>query len=382
MEVAPDQKIAESGAIHSPVRDKRTSTVLLQRGQRLAGPLPKERNAMAMDSLVPAVQQNLQSQKMEKALALFALPFNDLLHKAHESYRRHWDVNTVQLSTLVSIKTGGCGEDCKYCGQSRHYSTAIEVTRLMETEDVRAAARQAKAAGASRLCMGAAWRALQDRNIEKIVRMIINVKKEGLETCATLGLLTAKQAISLKRSGLDYYNHNIDTSEEYYSKIISTRTFSERLRSLQNAHAAGLKVCSGGIIGIGESRTDRAAMLATLASLQPPPESVPINMLVPIPGTPLAEVERVKPLELVRTVAVTRLLIPGAQVRLSAGRTDLSDEAQALCFFAGANSLFYGDRLLTTDNPVEKKDWMLFAELGLRPGSIEKKSATEDLPEL
>ncbi len=331
---------------------------------------------MAIDPVVPAVQPNIQSQTTENVLALFALPFNDLLHKAHEVYRRHWDVNTVQLSTLLSIKTGNCVEDCKYCAQSRHYSTSIEITPLMETEDVRAAARQAKAAGASRLCMGAAWRALQNRNLEKIMSIIRNVKEEGLEACATLGSLTAAQATSLKNSGLDYYNHNIDTSEEYYSKIISTRPFSERLRSLQNAHAAGLKVCSGGIIGIGESRTDRAAMLASLARLQPPPESVPLNMFVPIPGTPLADVERVKPLELVRTVAVTRLLMPGAQVRLSAGRTDLSDEAQALCFFAGANSLFYGDRLLTTDNPVEKKDWVLFAELGLRPGPIEKRTTS------
>ena len=329
---------------------------------------------MARDNTVQTFFFNQQLNKTEESLALFALPFNDLLYKAHTVYRRHWDVNTVQLSTLLSIKTGGCGEDCKYCGQSRHYNIALEATRLMETEDVRIAARQAKAAGASRLCMGAAWRTLQDRYLEKIVSMIRNVKKEGLETCVTLGLLTATQAKVLRESGLDYYNHNLDTSEEYYSQIISTRTFSDRLDSLRNAQAAGLKVCSGGIIGMGESRTDRATMLATLASLQPSPESVPINMLVPIPGTPLADAEGVTSLELVRTVAVTRLLMPSAQVRLSAGRKALSNEAQALCFFAGANSLFYGDRLLTTDNPMEEKDRTLFAELGLRPGRIEERN--------
>ncbi|VBB69849.1 Biotin synthase [invertebrate metagenome] len=318
---------------------------------------------------------NHQLRIQEEAVALFALPFNDLLHQAHETYRRHWDVNTVQLSTLLSIKSGGCGENCKYCSQSSHYHTSIEVTQLMEPTEVRTAARKAKAAGASRLCMGAAWRALQDRHLGRVADMITSVKEEGLESCVTLGLLTAAQATLLKEAGLDYYNHNIDTSEEYYSKVVSTRTFNDRLNSLRNAHAAGLKVCSGGIIGMGESRIDRAIMLATLANLQPPPESVPINMLVPITGTPLAASEKLNPLELVRTIAVTRLLIPGAWVRLSAGRTSLSDEAQALCFFAGANSIFYGDRLLTTDNPVVRADQMLLAELGLRPGAVEGKTS-------
>ncbi|KAF0119134.1 MAG: bioB [Rhodospirillaceae bacterium] len=307
----------------------------------------------------------------EETLALFALPFNDLLHQAHEVHRRHWDVNAIQLSTLVSVKTGGCGEDCKYCGQSGHYDTSVEATRLMDPDTVREAARKAKAAGASRLCMGAAWREMRDRDLARVADMITAVKAEGLESCVTLGLLTAAQAAVLKEAGLDYYNHNIDTSEEYYDQVISTRTFKERLDTLHNVREAGLKVCSGGIIGMGEGRADRAAMLTTLASLQPPPESVPINRLVPIPGTPLATVEQIEPLELVRTIAVARLLMPKARVRLSAGRTSLNDEAQALCFFAGANSIFYGDRLLTADNPVEEADRMLFAKLGLRPDEIQ-----------
>ena len=349
--------------------------IYLLKSRPATGPLTSERDrlVMAMDTVA---SDNPRQRATEKALALFALPFNDLLYKAHEVYRRYWDVNTIQLSTLLSIKTGGCGEDCKYCGQSRHYNTSVDVTQLMELADIHAAACQAKASGARRFCMGAAWRALPDKHLEEIISIIKSIKKEGLETCVTLGLLTAAQAKLLKEAGLDYYNHNIDSSENYYSKIVSTRTFHERLQSLQNAHAAGLKVCSGGIIGMGESRTDRAAMLATLASLQPPPESVPINMLIPIAGTPFADIERIKPLELVRTVAVTRLLIPGAQVRLSAGRAVLSDEAQALCFFAGANSLFYGDRLLTTDNSTENKDQMLFAELGLRPGQTEERATS------
>ena len=304
----------------------------------------------------------------EEALALFVLPFNDLLHQAHEVHRRHWDVNAIQLSTLVSVKTGGCGEDCKYCGQSGHYETSVEASRLMDPGTVRDAARKAKAAGAGRLCMGAAWREMRDRDLARVAEMIAAVKAEGLESCVTLGLLTAAQATVLKEAGLDYYNHNIDTSEEYYENVISTRTFKDRLDTLHNVRDAGLKVCSGGIIGMGEGRADRAAMLTTLAGLQLPPESVPINRLVPIPGTPLAHVEQIEPLELVRTVAVARLLMPKARVRLSAGRTSLNDETQALCFFAGANSIFYGERLLTADNPVEKADRALFAKLGLRPG--------------
>ncbi|KAF0136906.1 MAG: bioB, partial [Rhodospirillaceae bacterium] len=315
------------------------------------------------ESVVPSPHQRVWTS--EAALALFALPFNDLLHRAHETHRRHWDVNAVQLSTLLSVKTGGCGEDCKYCGQSGHYDTPVEATKLMDPAEVRTAARQAKATGSSRLCMGAAWRTLRDRDLPHIADMITAVKDEGLESCVTLGLITAAQATQLKKAGLDYYNHNIDTSEAYYDQVISTRTFQDRLDTLHNVRIAGLKVCSGGIIGMGESRTDRAAMLVTLANLQPPPESVPINMLVPIPGTPLADVERTEPLELVRTIAVARFLMPGARVRLSAGRTALSDEAQALGFFAGANSIFYGNRLLTTDNPVAETDQVLFAKLGL-----------------
>lgn len=304
-------------------------------------------------------------QATEDALILFSLPFNDLLYLAHETHRRHWNVNKIQLSTLLSIKSGGCSEDCKYCSQSIYYDTQVEETKLLELSAVRAAARHAKATGASRLCMGAAWRSLHERNLEHITKMITIVKNEGLESCMTLGLLTETQASSLKEAGLDYYNHNIDTSDQHYSQIISTRTFKDRLETLYNVRSAGLRVCSGGIIGIGESRTDQAQMLATLASLQPPPESVPINMLVPMPGTPLSNATQTDPLELIRTLSVTRILIPKARVRLSAGRTFLSDEAQALCFFAGANSIFYGNYLLTAENPTKEIDQKLFAKLGL-----------------
>lgn len=306
----------------------------------------------------------------EEVGAFFALPFNDLLHKAHEVHRRHWDPNAIQLSTLVSVKTGGCGEDCKYCGQSGHYHADIQPAKMMPKEQVMEAALAAKAAGASRLCMGAAWRNPRDRDMPVLVEMIEEVKAQGLETCVTLGMLTDEQAGTLKAAGLDYYNHNIDTSEEYYDKIITTRTFDDRLETLRAVRAAGLKVCSGGIVGMGEGREDRAGMLTTLANMAPPPESIPINMLVPIPGTPLEKVDRIDPLELVRTIAVARIVMPHSRVRLSAGRSAMSDEIQALCFFVGANSIFYGERLLTAGNPVEEQDRALFAKLGLKSTAV------------
>jgi len=302
----------------------------------------------------------------QEILDLFALPFNDLLHRAHEAHRRHFDPNTVQLSTLLNIKTGGCQEDCKYCAQSVHYDTGLGAGRLLDRDEIGAAAAQAKAAGAARFCMGAAWRELKDRDLPRIAAIIADVKALGLETCMTLGMMTPAQAEALQAAGLDYYNHNIDTSEEYYANIITTRSFRDRLDTIASVRNAGIKVCSGGIIGMGEARSDRAGMLLTLATLDPHPESVPINMLVPIEGTPLGLTAPLDPFELVRTIAVARILMPRAYVRLSAGRRALNDEAQALCFFAGANSIFYGDRLLTTENPDHEKDLALFDRLGLQ----------------
>lgn len=298
-------------------------------------------------------------------LDVFAQPFADLMFQAQSAHRRHWDPNSVQLSTLLSIKTGGCVEDCKYCAQSASYETGLPASRLMDGAVVRDAARRAKASGASRFCMGAAWRELKDRDLEAITAMVREVKEMGLETCMTLGMVTHEQARALADAGLDYYNHNVDTSPEFYGRVITTRTYDERLKTLESVRRAGMKVCAGGIIGMGEGRDDRAGMLETLATLNPHPESVPINMLVPIPGTPLGDVEAIEPLELVRTIAVARVLMPASYVRLSAGRKSLSDEAQALCYLAGANSIFYGDMLLTTDNPDVAADRDLFDRLGL-----------------
>lgn len=299
-------------------------------------------------------------------LDLFRLPFNDLLDRAHRVHRENWDVNAIQTSTLVSVKTGGCAEDCKYCGQSSHFETKLEATKLMPLEEVMDAARKAKAAGAGRLCMGAAWRNPKDRDMKPLLDMVSGVKALGLETCMTLGMLSAEQADALKTAGLDYYNHNLDTSEEYYDQIVTTRTFEDRLETLSTVRGAGLKICSGGILGMGEGREDRASMLLTLVSLDPPPESVPINTLVPIAGTPLEDVPKLDPLELVRTIAVARILMPASRIRLSAGRRAMTDECQALCFFAGANSVFYGEKLLTADNQGEDEDDVLFEKLGLR----------------
>jgi biotin synthase len=303
----------------------------------------------------------------EEILDLFALPFNDLLHHAHATHRRHFDPNTIQLSTLLNIKTGGCQEDCKYCAQSAHYDTGLGAGRLLERDEIRRAAEQAKAAGAARFCMGAAWRELKDRDLSRIAAIIADVKALGLETCMTLGMMTPAQAAALRAAGLDYYNHNIDTSEEYYANIVTTRSYRDRLDTIASVRNAGMKVCAGGIIGMGEARSDRAGMLLTLATLDPHPESVPINLLVPIAGTPLGHAAPLDPFELVRTVAVARILMPRAHVRLSAGRRSLNDEAQALCFLAGANSIFYGDRLLTTENPDHERDLALFDRLGLQP---------------
>jgi biotin synthase len=304
-----------------------------------------------------------------EALTLLAEPLNDLLHAAQTVHRQHFDANAVQVSTLLSIKTGACPEDCAYCSQSIRYDTGLERQELMSVEEVTAAARRAKAAGATRFCMGAAYRGPKDRHLEPIAAMIREVKALGLETCATLGLLTEQQAGMLAEAGLDYYNHNLDTSEEFYSQVITTRSYSDRLTTLERVRRAGLKVCCGGILGMGETRADRAAMLVTLASLDPQPESVPINRLVAVPGTPLERMAPLDNFEFIRTIAVARIMMPRAHVRLSAGRTDFSDEMQALCFLAGANSIFYGDKLLTTDNPGEQHDHALFERLGLKPES-------------
>jgi biotin synthase len=297
--------------------------------------------------------------------ALFALPFNDLLFRAHTVHREHFDANGVQRSTLLSIKTGGCPEDCHYCPQSSRYDTVVQDEPLLTLEAVLEAARAAKAAGASRFCMGAAWRGPKQRDLDRVLDMVRQVKALGLETCATLGLLKDGQAEQLKDAGLDYYNHNIDTAPELYGTIIGTRTMDNRFDTLDKVREAGMKVCCGGIVGMGESRRQRAALIAELASMDPAPESVPINNLVRVPGTPLADVDALDPFEFVRTIAAARITMPTSFVRLSAGRLDMSDELQALCFFAGANSVFYGEKLLTTGNADVERDDALFAKLGL-----------------
>ena len=299
--------------------------------------------------------------------ALFALPFIDLLLKAQQVHRVHHEPNTVQMSTLLSIKTGACPEDCAYCPQSVRYDTGVEAEALMQVAAVREAAVRAKAAGATRFCMGAAYRSPKARELKVIAQMIGEVRALGLESCATLGMLTPAQAAELKAAGLDYYNHNLDTSAEFYGSIITTRTYEDRLDTLEAVRAAGLKVCCGGIIGLGESAADRAQLLRTLANLPQHPESVPINQLVKVAGTPLADAAAVDPFDFVRIIAVARILMPAAHVRLSAGREEMSDELQALCFMAGANSIFYGEKLLTTGNPDVERDRQLFARLGLAP---------------
>lgn len=296
---------------------------------------------------------------------LFELPFNDLLFRAHSIHRQHFDSNAVQLSTLLSIKTGACSEDCAYCSQSVRHHTEIPIEPMMDIESVRKAASHAKASGATRFCMGAAWRSPKDRDLDRVIDMVREVKALGLETCVTLGMLKRHQARRLADAGLDYYNHNLDTSPEYYREIIRTHTYEDRTETLQHVRDAGLKVCCGGIIGMGESLTDRMELLRQLANLSPYPESVPINELVPVAGTPLASADPIDPFDFVRCIAVARILMPAAHVRLSAGRTRMNDQLQALCFFAGANSIFYGQRLLTTDNPQVADDQSLLVRLGM-----------------
>ncbi len=303
---------------------------------------------------------------VDEVAALFELPFNDLLFRAQTVHREHFDPNAIQLSTLLSIKTGGCEEDCKYCPQSAHFDTGLKAEKLLPLTEVMEAARAAKASGATRFCMGAAWRSPKPRHIEQIGEMISEVKALGLETCLTAGMLEEGQAEQLKSAGLDYYNHNLDTAPEFYGQIITTRTYQDRLDTLERVRQQGMKVCSGGIVGMGETRRQRAGLIVQLANLNPYPESVPINNLVQVEGTPLAGTAELDPLEFIRTIAVARITMPRAMVRLSAGREQMPETMQALCFMAGANSMFYGDRLLTTSNPQAEKDRNLLDRLGMR----------------
>ncbi|KZC18539.1 MULTISPECIES: biotin synthase BioB [Rhodanobacter] len=308
--------------------------------------------------------------------ALFALPFNELLHRAHGVHRQHHDPNAVQVSTLLSIKTGGCPEDCAYCPQAARYDTGVAAQKLMDVDDVLVHARAAKAAGASRFCMGAAWRGPKDRDIPKVAAIVRAVKELGLETCATLGLLGDGHAQALKDAGLDYYNHNIDTAPEFYGEIIHTRDYRDRLETLEQVRDAGLKTCCGGIVGMGETREQRAGLLQALANLPEHPHSVPINQLVPVPGTPLGDAEPLDPFEFVRAIAVARILMPLSIVRLSAGRQQMDDAVQALCFFAGAGSIFHGEKLLTTGNPDVEADRALFRRLDLHAMEVAEEVAT------
>jgi len=307
----------------------------------------------------------------DEILGLFALPFNDLMFQAQSLHRRFFDPNQVQVSTLCSIKTGACPEDCKYCPQSARYDTGLERERLMAVEKVLEEARAAKAGGATRFCMGAAWRSPRNRDLGYVTDMVKGVKELGLETCMTLGMLDQNQARTLAEAGLDYYNHNLDTSPEYYGEVITTRTYQDRLETLDNVRQAGMKVCCGGIVGMGEEQTDRAGLLQQLATLPDHPESVPINMLVKVAGTPFADLDDMDPFEFVRTIAVARILMPKSHVRLSAGREDMNEQMQALAFLAGANSIFYGEKLLTTANPEANQDMRLFQRLGIRPEQSE-----------
>jgi biotin synthase len=304
---------------------------------------------------------------MQAARDLFGLPFSDLIFRAQTIHRTHFDPNEVQMSTLLSIKTGGCAENCGYCSQSSHFETGLKASKLMALDDVKTAAAQAKAGGASRFCMGAAWREPKDRDIDTICEMVQEVKALGMETCMTLGMLSPSQAKRLAEAGLDYYNHNIDTGPEYYEKVVTTRTMQDRLDTLDHVREAGMAVCCGGIVGMGESQDDRIGMLVTLANMPTPPESVPINALMPIRGTPLGNSHALEGIEFVRTIAAARIMMPKSVVRLSAGRETMSEETQALCFLAGANSIFIGTKLLTTANPAKDKDDALWEKLGIRP---------------
>ena len=316
--------------------------------------------------------------QIDEIKALFELPFNDLLFKAHSIHREIFDPNKVQVSSLLNIKTGACPEDCSYCSQSSKYDTGLEREMLMEVEEVLKQAQNAKNKGATRFCMGAAWRNPTDKSLDKVIPMIQGVKAMGMETCVTLGMLSPKQAAVLKEAGLDYYNHNIDTSKEHYSNVVSTRQFQDRLDTLEAVKDANINVCSGGILGMGETETDRASMLQSLANLEKHPDSVPINLLVPIPGTPFENVKPPSESEFVRTIAVARILMPNSVVRLSAGRLDMGEGMQALCFFAGANSIFYGEQLLTTDNPTVANDKLLFNRLGIN-SEDNQQSVAQDI---
>ncbi len=317
--------------------------------------------------LAPALTDIRTDWTREEIAALFALPFPELMFRAMAAHRRHFDPAEVQISTLLSIKTGGCPEDCAYCPQAAQYDTGVDASKLMNVEAVLADAARAKAAGASRFCMGAAWRSPKDRDLDAVCTMIEGVKALGMESCVTLGMLTGPQALRLKQAGLDYYNHNLDTSPEYYRHIISTRTYQDRLETLEHVRQSGLNVCCGGIVGMGESAADRTGMIHALATLPRHPESVPINALVAVEGTPAAKEARLDDLDFVRTIAVARITMPASMVRLSAGRESMSEQTQALCFLAGANSIFYGEKLLTTPNPQTGADQALFARLGLVP---------------
>jgi len=322
---------------------------------------------MSLTPVIPEPETLRHDWQRDEILALLDQPLSDLIYGAQRMHRRYFDPNRVQMSRLLSIKTGACPEDCGYCPQSAHHATDLEPERLLPLDEVTNAARAARDHGATRFCMGAAWRQPTDRHVEHVAAMVEAVRGLGLETCLTLGMLTAAQAERLRAAGLDYYNHNLDTSPEFYGQVITTRTYAERLETLANVRDVGIHVCSGGILGMGESRSDRAGLLEQLANLPRHPESVPINLLVQVPGTPLYGTEALDPLELVRVVATARLLMPGSYVRLAAGRTDMDDATQALCLIAGANSLFYGDRLLTTDNPGDDHDHQLLGRLGMAP---------------
>ena len=314
----------------------------------------------------PAAPLPVHRWTVSEVLALYDLPLMDLLFRAQQVHRAHFNANDIQRSTLLSVKTGGCSEDCSYCSQSARYDTELGRERLMPVDEVVAAARQAKEKGASRFCMGAAWRGPKEQDLERVMEMVREVKALGMQTCVTLGMLKDGQAQKLKDAGLDYYNHNLDTDKAFYGQVIKSHSHDDRLDTLDQVRDAGINVCSGGIIGMGETRKNRAALIVQLANLPTPPESVPINNLVPIPGTPLADVPALDPFEFVRTIAAARICMPTSWVRLSAGRQAMSDELQALCFLAGANSMFYGDHLLTTGNPEADRDDALFARLGLR----------------
>lgn len=317
--------------------------------------------------------------QLNEITELLELPFNDLLFKAQSIHRNNFNPNEVQISTLLSIKTGACPEDCGYCSQSAKNDTSLEKERLLPLQDVIEQAAEARANGSSRFCMGAAWRNPTDKNLDKVIDMVKAVKALGMETCVTLGMLTGDQSKRMKEAGLDYYNHNLDTSPEFYPKVITTRTYDDRLDTLTHVREAGINVCSGGIVGMGESEKDRASLLQQLANLPTQPQSVPINMLVQVEGTPMFNADKLDHLEFIRTIAVARIIMPKSYVRLSAGRSDMSDETQALCFFAGANSIFYGDKLLTTENPDENHDLNLMKKLGIKPSGFQSTESSEQL---